>query len=235
MKTKEDEELREKIFGRIRVGKEDECWQWDGAFVQGCATIYHDGKSHYVSRYIYMFTNNDFSIEQRQVRNSCRNKGCCNPNHIVLRTQRAPAPFDYEKLKRMYLKNITMGAENECWPSKNASHLSGYGQLMCNGQYYMMHRLAYLFSHSGFDIEGSELVFHFCDDSSCCNPKHLYLKSDIRGENNMNVKLTEKQVIEIRSLYAHGKLKKVKIAKMYGVSVVEIIYILRGRAWGWLK
>lgn len=235
MATKDLKGLEEKILNHVHVGKRDECWKWEGAFVQGCATVYHEGKSHYVSRYIYMFANKNFRVKERAVRHSCRNKGCCNPRHLVLGRDLVKATFDPEKLRKKYLAYVDIGSADDCWLWKKGGLNNGYGFIMHNRTSYMAHRLAYYFSHEGFDISSDKLVFHRCKERSCCNPNHLYLKDNIRGENNMQAKLTWKSVQEIRQMYFDEKISKTKIAKKFGVSPAEILYIVRRRLWDWLK
>lgn len=52
-----------------------------------------------------------------------------------------------------------------------------------------------------------------------------------RGENNCKAKLTEPQVVEIRSLYAIGNISQQTLADQYGVSQTMISYIVLDRNW----
>ena len=104
-------------------------------------------------------------------------------------------------------------------------------------------RVAYE-EHRG-DI-GGLLVCHKCDTPLCVNPDHLFLgthadnKADCcakgrqafnNGEKNGTARLTEGQVAEIRSLYAHGGIGTEAIGPMYGVSGRQIRNIVRRRQW----
>ena len=60
------------------------------------------------------------------------------------------------------------------------------------------------------------------------HPEHLPHKS---GENSPSHILTQKDVIEIRSLLKEGKLNQHEIGRMYGVSNFTICDIKRGRSW----
>lgn len=53
-----------------------------------------------------------------------------------------------------------------------------------------------------------------------------------RGARNWNTKLTEEQVLEIRSL--RGKVTQANLSKRFGVPRQSISAIQLGRNWGWL-
>ncbi len=65
------------------------------------------------------------------------------------------------------------------------------------------------------------------------NIKHAHElgnKSNL-GDKNPNVKLTNKQVIEIKKLLADGRLRQVDIAKLYGITRSNVFDIKSGRKW----
>lgn len=53
------------------------------------------------------------------------------------------------------------------------------------------------------------------------------------GRRNGNNKLTEKQVIKIKSMLSSGK-STVQISKLFGVTETAIYEIKQGKNWGWL-
>ena len=68
------------------------------------------------------------------------------------------------------------------------------------------------------------------------NVDHAILNGllDNRGEKCGTSKLTEKQVVQIRELYAQKKHNKItcrKLAKMFGVSFVQISNIINNKVW----
>lgn len=63
---------------------------------------------------------------------------------------------------------------------------------------------------------------------------HRVLKNDNgykKGENHLNAKLTEKQVLEIRKLHETGKYVYKDLAKIFKVCRQHISYIVRNKAW----
>jgi hypothetical protein len=86
---------------------------------------------------------------------------------------------------------------------------------------------------------------HSCGNPTCVNPAHLRWASpsenmmdrlvhgtDNRGENSANAKLTEAEVIEIRTM--KGVHNSGVVARKFGVRAEAIQKIWRGDRWGWL-
>lgn len=129
---------------------------------------------------------------------------------------------------------------SECieWPYfKNAD---GYGKKMFKGKVKMAHRLAW--EEVFGPIPEGMCVCHACDNRGCVNPEHLFLgthkdnmadmaskgRSRVSlGQNNPNVKLTEKEVLSIRE---DGRTQK-EIAEEYNVSRQLVGAIKRNELW----
>lgn len=133
-----------------------------------------------------------------------------------------------------------------CWNWKGHKSLFGYGQIKINGSQQMAHRVTYEL-YVGRIPKGL-CVLHKCDNPSCCNPDHLFLgtmkdnvidcmkkgrRSNRKGENNNNAKLTEIQVKEIRRKHESGA-RGVELAREYNVSKQTISSVVCRIAWGWL-
>ncbi len=88
-------------------------------------------------------------------------------------------------------------------------------------------------------------INHNCDNPKCINPDHLYLGTQqqnikdmedrgrrvvLRGENHSGSKLTEQQVLDIRSLCEQG-FRLRQIAKLYEVTPEAISSIKNRRSW----
>jgi hypothetical protein len=107
-----------------------------------------------------------------------------------------------------------------CWEYQGFKNLQGYGIFSYKSQRWLTHRLALEFQ--GVNIQG-KIVCHHCDNPCCCNPAHLYAgtKQDnsddavnrnrlwsAPGSLNPYSKLTEQQVLDIRSLKFKQALDK---------------------------
>ena len=139
--------------------------------------------------------------------------------------------------------------DHECWPWVGAiTNATGYGQITewrdnkrVNRR---SHRLAWEFCFG--PIPDGLLVRHMCHNPACCNPTHLLLGTAkdnfedkvrakregnsvmLKGEENVNSKLTEVQVREIRA--ATGKTVR-QMAKEYGVSKTLISAVRCNQTW----
>lgn len=122
---------------------------------------------------------------------------------------------------------------------------------------WMPHRIAFR-CYKG-QIPKGKIVCHkrFCNDSSCCNPDHLYAGTykensadrDALGNGNLgrerpeagspgakngSAKLTDEAVLRIRTLGDEGMSARA-ISKLFDVSDVCIGHILRGKTWKHVK
>lgn len=64
---------------------------------------------------------------------------------------------------------------------------------------------------------------------------HAHPERAARGERHGSVKLSEKEVLEIRSRYVRGRITQQVLADEYGVRQTQISRIVRQEAWGCLS
>lgn len=182
---------------------------------------------------------------------SSRCKSCVNASH---KAKRSPSvcPYcgkqHYTKGGRVYCSlhcalwdRINKENEQSCWEWTGLKNELGYGIFVFTSKHYLATRA--LMVVLGHNIEGL-LVCHKCDNPSCCNPRHLFLGTDMdnckdkiikgranirKGESNGCSKLKGYEVLEIKSLL--GTMTMTAIALKYGVTKTTISGIARGRAW----
>ena len=134
-------------------------------------------------------------------------------------------------------------------PDANGCHLwtaftnKGYGFFWYSGRNVRAHRYA-----AGMVDWPPEIVTrHICNVRSCVNPEHLTFGSNADNSSDMVKagrqakgtdqglsKLTEEQVIEIRSRYADGGVTHRSLAAEYGVTHPLIGQIIRRQIWAHL-
>lgn len=147
-----------------------------------------------------------------------------------------------DKIAKRFWKKVSIGGLDECW-NWNAGLSHGYGSFhispTAKPRRLLAHRLAFEIVRN-VPTKGSD-VLHQCDNPLCVNPIHLSLgsqrdnvldcvakKRHAFGERNGHARLTEKQVMEIRSRYC-GSVSK--LAREFGVSPATICDIGKRRSW----
>jgi len=151
------------------------------------------------------------------------------------------------KIRRLppFEECYTVTADN-CWVWNYGKAWNGYGLLKVAGEQRRAHRYAWERAHG--PIPEGLLVLHRCDNPPCVNPAHLFLGTtqtnvtdkmqkgrfvSCPGERNGTAKLTQKQVLRIRTLLNQGVFHKT-IAAEFDVSPTLVWRIKVGRAWSWL-
>lgn len=134
---------------------------------------------------------------------------------------------------------------DRCWFWTGQRDSDGYGVMTINGRPAKAHRFSWTL-HCGPIPEGM-CVLHNCpggDNRACVNPLHLWLGSPIenaadrdlkgmtlQGAAHRRAKLSEADVLEIRSLFETGRYTKVELGRQFGVTDSQIRNIVQRRLW----
>jgi hypothetical protein len=139
-----------------------------------------------------------------------------------------------------FWEKVDIRGPDDCWEWAAAKQRAGYGRFLVNKKVHNAHRVAWAIAH-GYIPQGM-LVCHTCDNPGCVNQEHLFLGTDAdnaadkvqkgrqsKGEDLPQSILTEKDVIEIRSLI--GVLPQYVIAERFDCSKATVSEIKTRKRW----
>lgn len=175
-------------------------------------------------------------------------KGYCSAHYNRVRKHGDPLRMDRAAhgAPLAFLDCALTGSTEDCvlWPFKSR-YKKGYGSVFFRGKLTGAHRAMCILAH-GEPPHGHEAA-HSCGTRLCVNPRHLRWATpignakdkslhgtDTVGERNPQAKLTEDDVIQIRSMGRAG-MSAPEIAAMFPVSRRAIGFVLRGETWRHVK
>lgn len=133
--------------------------------------------------------------------------------------------------------NIVEGC---CWKWRGSANTSGYGLMKYQGKGQSAHRVSYKVFNG--PIPDGLHILHACDHPWCVNPAHLRAgtavenRADCKARGRLNVKrgsengwskLTEENVLEIRTAKVTAKM----LAEKFGLNEGSVHNIRRGQTW----
>lgn len=138
----------------------------------------------------------------------------------------------------------------DCWTWTGTTTPQGYGMLRLGGgrgRPIGVHRVSFIIANGSIP-EGLDIL-HRCDNPPCVRPDHLYagthsrnmqdtydrgrhrsMADTIRGERNVNARLTDSDVIAIRAARSTGA-KLAELGRVYGVDQSTIWKVVNHKAW----
>lgn len=136
-----------------------------------------------------------------------------------------------------------VNTDGECWTWTACKNKKGYGEFHPSGSHRVLaHRYAYE-QVIGLIPAGTE-VCHTCDNRACVRPAHLFAASHAdnvqdmmnkqrhsHGIKHRNAKLTDEQVVEIRSLYDNHAMTSRAMARKFGIAESTVWQITSRRNW----
>lgn len=160
--------------------------------------------------------------------------------------KKRPRGLDADGVLRWFGWTVT---PTQCWEWNGNKNKKGYGNLGFRGKTSVKaYRLAYETwvgpIPAGNGYHGT-VVRHVCDNPACINPNHLTLGTvadnnadainrgravQPRGEQSGQAKLTERDVLAIRSLHKDGT-SVYQLARQFNMSETQLRRVVRSESW----
>lgn len=138
-----------------------------------------------------------------------------------------------------FWERVTRG--DGCWEWQGTKLANGYGCLKSGGKMLKAHRAAWELVNGA--ISDGMCVCHRCDNPACVRPDHLFLGTNADnmadkvakgrqpyGERSAQAKITEHDVVDIRTLRAFGA-RQSALARAFGVSQQLVSAICNRLVW----
>ena len=229
-----------KFWASVIKGEPDECWFSE---YKSHSVVFED-KFYAFSKILYLekYGKEKYEkVEKGQVIKTCKNKFCCNPNHLIDNIEEyikflLDNPNNYEKVW-----NEELGSYCHLW-TKTKLCKNGYVQIgFRSNSLELLHRWALILK--GENMEG-KVARHKCHKRHCVNPDHLLSGTHLdnaqdmvnanrqaKGEKSGTAKATETQVLEVIKLLRTTKLTWKEIAEKAKVSYKTVQHISSGASW----
>lgn len=137
--------------------------------------------------------------------------------------------------------------DSSCWEWTAGKCRNGYGRFRVNRDKRGSHRVAWILTNGPIPHDDSYhgiCVCHKCDNRICVNPSHLFLGTNAEnmrdrttkgrvssGEDHYKAKLSESDIVNIRSSHSAGGITMTAIAARFGVTPALISVIINRKIW----
>lgn len=143
--------------------------------------------------------------------------------------------------------NSYIDKTGDCWVWTRDTYNYGYGKLSI-GKSKQIRAHRYMYEKTYGEIPKGMNVLHKCDNPKCVKPEHLFLGTQkdnvsdmmrkgrggyrsFKGEEHVNSKLKDVDIIKIKDLWNSGLFLQREIAEQMGVSQQVISKIVNGVTW----
>jgi len=236
-----EEEIEKKFWENVNVQSPDECWNWIGKIHKASGRgyfVYKSGRrvsglSNRIAKEIQL----NKPLDGFWVKDSCGNRLCCNPSHLVCELMEFTEDVFWEMCDKS-------DGDDACWPWKGVIDKDGCGRYKHRKKSIRANRSAYEFFYKEI-IPSGAFACHKCDNPSCCNPRHIFIGTpkdnavdrSVKGRgapqhagHNPYSKLKWDDVDFIRENYGRGWTQQ-SLAEKFNVTQPTVGRIIRNEAW----
>ena len=144
-----------------------------------------------------------------------------------------------------FWNKIDIKGPDDCWLWQGRG--GRYGVFSWRNREWLSHRFSWALANNhdlNVPIPTNEFVCHTCDIKLCCNPRHLYLGNHAsntqdahdrnvfyKGEKIITSKLTEQDILDIRSMPYGRRGDNKRIREKYNISRDQVANIINRKHW----
>lgn len=226
-----EDDYRAAFFKKVNFDKESGCWEWTAAKSQGGYGVFrYHGRNAPAHRVSYEWVNGGV-LPGMYILHKCDNRICVNPDHLV-----SGSPSD--NMRDMHAKrrhprpNVQKIGEGNSKALLTEAQVVDIRKRRREGVGYMSMAEELGVSEATVRLAAEGKRWAYLPGAIQAEErKSLSLRGKlVRGENNVNAKLTAEKVREIRSRAAAGELPS-KFHAEYGIALSTACDIIKGRIW----
>lgn len=165
------------------VKKEQNCWLWIGAGMNGGYGVLRVGKEQMLAHRLSYVIHKGGIPDEYVVHHTCHIRECVNPDHLEIisrdentayQNKKYVSAWEFKKklsARDNFLRSYTVDSNTECWLWNRYVNSNGYAHIWADGRSQLVHRYSYEM-HKG-PVPKGLCIDHLCRNRACCNPDHL--------------------------------------------------------------
>jgi hypothetical protein len=96
----------ERFWSKVKIGNDDECWEWQGSTHKGYGKIKIENKWETAHRIAWELSRKRKILDKKEIGHHCDKPLCCNPKHLFLCTHQGNMNDMVRKCRQKQAKGV---------------------------------------------------------------------------------------------------------------------------------